>query len=275
MRRSPPLPQEAQRPVTSRSNPQVRLLDELLRQKKARQASGLFALEGRRLVLDAWEAGLCPQTLYLTAGAWSRSADELAPLCDRAEQTVWLAEELAARVGDTQSPQGVFAVCHRPAPGPDGVQLKGDGRYLLLYRVRDPGNLGSILRTAAALGADGALLCDCAELYAPKTLRASMGGVWRLPVALWQEPGPMLAALREAGIPVLAAALRRDAAGPEGLSQSAGRAVLIGNEGDGLPEELINACDGAVMLPMEGGSDSLGAAMAAGILLWEMLRDRE
>lgn len=262
------------RPVTSRSNPQVRRLDDLLRRKKAREESRLLALEGRRLVLDAWAAGLAPQTLYLTPEAWQKAFAELEPLRRAAGEVVWLEASLAARIGDTQAPQGVFALCPQPPTLIDTLTIRADGRYLLLHQVRDPGNLGSILRTAAALGADGAFLCDCAEVFSPKVLRASMGGLWRLPIALVNSLDPILDRLQQAGVATFAAALREGAKGPGALASVGGRAVLIGNEGDGLPEHLINACSHVVMLPMKSGSDSLGASMAAGILLWEMLKER-
>lgn len=260
-------------PLTSRGNPNIRRLDDLLRKKKAREESGLFALEGRRLCLDAWEAGIVPWQLLLTPGAYDKAPRELQPLLQGAEQVLWVDEALAARIGDTQTPQGIFAVCAAPAV-PRELPVAQSGRYLLLYQVRDPGNLGSILRTAAALGADGVFLCHCAELYSPKVLRASMGGVWRLPVALWPEPGAMVDYLQANHIPVFAAALRQGAWGPEQLNTLPGMGVLVGNEGAGLPDDLIDACHKVVMLPMAGGSDSLGAAMAAGILLWEMTRRR-
>ena len=260
------------RPVTSRSNPHVRRLDELLRRKKAREQSSLLVLEGRRLVLDALAAGLVPQTLYLTPEAWQKAPAELEPLLQSSDQVVWLEASLAARIGDTQAPQGVFALCPRPSLEKEKVPIQPDGRYLLLHKVRDPGNLGSILRTAAALGADGAFLCECAEVFSPKVLRASMGGVWRLPIALTDTLEPILSLLQRSGIATFAAALRQGAKGPEALALAKGRGVLIGNEGDGLPDHLIDACDHVVMLPMKSGSDSLGASMAAGILLWEMLK---
>lgn len=257
--------------ITSRGNTHIRQLDALLRQKKAREQSGLFALEGRRLCLDGWKAGLVPEQLLLTAEAYHKAPGELHPLVQGAGQVLWLDKELAERLGDTQNSQGIFSVCRAPAFLPEQMPLLQDGRYLLLYQVRDPGNVGSILRTAAALGMTGICLCDCAELLAPKVLRASMGGIWRMPVALWVEPAPMVQHLQAANIPVFAAALHSGAKGLEQLEEPGG-AVLIGNEGDGLPEDLIDCCNGRIQLPMQGGSDSLGAAMAAGIFIWEMCK---
>lgn len=258
--------------LTSRSNQHVQQLDGLLRRKKEREASGRFVLEGRRLCLDAAEKGLTPEYLFLTKEAFQKAPEKLTNLVLAAGETVWLSEELSVRIGDTQTPQGVFAIFRTPSFAPEAVPHIPQGRYLLLHQIRDPGNLGSILRTAAALGATGVFLCQCAELCSPKTLRASMGGIWRLPIGVCEEMPLQIQKLQEIGIYTIAAALKEDAVGPEALQRPGGKAVLIGNEGDGLPDELIRACDQGVMLPMQGGAESLGAAMAAGILLWELTR---
>jgi len=264
-----PLPQTA--PITSRSNRQAKRLDMLLRNKKAREESGEFALEGARLCLDALERGVAVLCVLLTLSAYKKNP-ALEGLVSAAGEVAWLDESLAARLGDTQNPQGIFCVCKTPSLTHTAVPICGDGRYLLLHGVRDPGNLGAILRTAAAFGADGAFLCDCAELFSPKVLRASMGGVWRLPAAVCPDMTGKIRELREAGVKVYAATPQGDAKSPDCLSGRHGRAVLIGSEGDGLPETLISLCDTALAIPMQGGSESLNAAVAAGILLWEMLK---
>ena len=157
-------------------------------------------------------------------------------------------------------------------PAPAQIDVLPQGWYLLLHQVRDPGNLGGILRTAATLGISAAFLCECAELYSPKVLRASMGGIFRLPVVTVDDMAGQIQTLRRLSVEVYAAAIRQGACNPGCLSGQGGKAVLIGNEGTGLPDELIQACDSCVAIPMKGGSESLNAAMAAGILMWEMLR---
>jgi len=214
------------------------------------------------------DAGLRPKSVLLTPRVLQKNP-ELAALVWAAPQTVWLDESLAERISDTQTSQGVFAILEPP---PARLEISPQGRYLLLHQVRDPGNLGGILRTAAALGTSAAILCGCVELYSPKTLRASMGGVFRLPVAQSHDIHGQIKALREAGVQVFAAALKEDAHPLECLREPGGKAVLIGNEGSGLPEDVTVACTGSVAIPMQGGTQSLNAAMAAGILLWEMLK---
>jgi len=256
--------------VTSRENPHVKRLDALLRQKKAREESGLFVLEGARLCLDAVQSGLSIECVYLTRES-AEKTPALLNLAEAAGQTVWLSESLAGRLGETKTPQGVFAVlpaCALPRLG----NPKPDGRYLLLYQVRDPGNLGGILRTAAALGGDGAYLCDCAEHVSPKVLRASMGGIFRLPLAVVDDMAALVARLSNVGVQTFAAAGGGTTA-PQVLAGQGGKAVLIGNEGNGLPDDLTAACTATVSIPMKTGNESLNAAMAAGILMWEMIKD--
>lgn len=258
-----------QHPVTSRENPHAKRLDMLLRQKKAREESGAFVLEGARLCLDALSAGLLPETALLTQSALEKTP-ALARLTGAAGETVLLAESLAQRLGDTKNPQGVFCICKQPARDASAAKIQPNGRYLLLHQIQDPGNLGTMIRTAAALGVTAAFLSDCAELYSPKVLRAAMGGVWRMSVTVCEALEPLLEQLRAAGVKPYAAALAESAHLPDVLGP--GTAILIGNEGSGLPEPLIAACAGVISIPMHSGTESLNAAMAAGILLWEMTK---
>lgn len=258
--------------VTSKDNPQVKLLRGLLQSKKAREEAGSFAVEGARLAADAAGSGVRIRTLLLTEAAADSQYAQTALAV--AERVVWLEEHLAARLGDTRTPQGIFAVCQTLDKGRSAVTIKNGGQYLLLSSVRDPGNLGSALRSAEAFGVDGVLVSpDCADLYSPKVIRASMGGLFRLSVEE-ADLGEAIARLRKASTPVYGAALT-DRAVPVGdVDFGEGGAVVIGNEGAGIPEEILAACDGEIIIPMTGGAESLSAPIAAAILLWEMQRSR-
>ena len=148
-------------------------------------------------------------------------------------------------------------------------------KLLLLEAIRDPGNLGTIIRSAASLGIDKIVLSfDCADLYNPKTIRAAMGSLFSQKVDILPE-GKMpeyISALRESGRRVFAAALHREAKilGREEIFCD--DCFVIGNEGHGLSDEVIAACDSSVIIPMREGCESLNAAMAAGIFIWEMAR---
>jgi TrmH family RNA methyltransferase len=257
--------------ITSRDNPGVKRLAALLGGKKERSETGLFVAEGLRLSLDALRSGAKIRALYLTERAEERYP-ECARLRNAAEKMFWLSEGLAERISDVSSCQGIFMVTEQLDNRVSAVTMKNGGHYLLLEGIRDPGNLGAILRTADALGVDGVLLGDCCDLYAPKVVRGSMGGLFRLPIAVWPELSAAVDALKAVGVPVYAAALADHALEAGQVGFSGGGAILIGNEARGLSPELIKACTASLIIPMAEGANSLNAAVAAAILLWEMRR---
>jgi len=259
--------------IVSRENKNVKELAALLSGKKHRDLSGLFALEGLRLCLDALESGVRIETLFLTEEADKRYP-QLERLKKNTGRTLWLGADLARRIADTKTPQGVFCICKKLDNSESAVKMERSGKYLLLSGLQDPGNLGAILRTAQALGVDGVFACDCPDLYSPKVLRAAMGGLFRLPVAVCGDSAEMVARLQKARIPVYAAALAGGATRLDRLDFSAGCAVLVGNEGNGLPPGLVEQCDGSVIIPMREDANSLNAATAAAIILWEMTKVR-
>lgn len=252
--------------ITSRDNPAVRRYTLLASSRKERGKSGLFVTEGIKLTAEAYDAGCVPQSLFVTAEAEEKYRARLAAM----GEAVPVSESVAQKLSGVVTPQGVFAVFEKPPEKRPGWIR--DGRYLLLAGLQDPGNVGTILRTAAALGVTGVLLSpDTPDPFGPKVLRASMGGVFRLSMETLPVP-QAIAALKEAGVRTWAAALDSRAVSLRDAGLGPGCAVVVGNEGAGLDRESIALCDGTVIIPMVPGSESLNAAMAAGILLWEMAR---
>lgn len=261
--------------LTSKDNPHIKRLVALQSSKKERDAAGLFVCEGVRLCLDLFQSGCIPEELYITRAVLERypAFEEFAGLCG---ESAVLADHLSDRLSDTKTPQGVFAVCKKLDNTQSAVTIKKGGRYLLLSTIQDPGNLGSMIRSCEAFGLDGLFLsADSADLYSPRVIRASMGGIFRLPVVIANDVAGEVGRLEQSGIPVYAATAAAGAKPVRDCDFSGGAAVLIGNEGNGLPPELIEACSEKVMIPMAGGAESLNAGVAAGILLWEMTGDRE
>lgn len=187
-------------------------------------------------------------------------------------RTVEVPADVMKSVSPMETPQGILFLARRPSAAPP-ERLLGR-RYLVLERVQDPGNVGTILRAADAFEADGIFLLEgCADLYSPKTVRASMGAVFRRPA--WScTLEELLPLLRAAGLPLYGAALREDTADARAVDLSRG-AVLIGSEGHGLSQAALSACDGTIRIPMSGRCESLNAAVAASILLWEGYRSGE
>ena len=196
---------------------------------------------------------------------------ELPPLA-ASVRAVRVPADVMVSVSPMKTPQGVLFTCRMP-----GLTLpeKLTGRrYAVLEGVQDPGNVGTVLRTLDAFDGDGLILLPgCADVYSPKTLRASMGAVFRRPV--WACTALELrAALDRSGLPLYGAALRQDTQDARRVDFSR-CAVAIGSEGRGLTQELLDLCDGTVRIPMSPRCESLNAAVAASVLLWEAYRCEE
>ena len=264
----------AEKEITSRQSPSVKRYVRLAGSRRARYEERLFVTEGAKLTGEAFAAGYLPVELFATGEAFDAAFDTLSPVALAAETFCRITPAVADKLAQSVSPQGVFGDFRMLDNGTQPVKISSNGKFLLLSSLQDPGNLGTILRTAAAFGIGGVLLSDdCPDLYSPKVLRASMGGVFRVPAAVTDDLGGWIDALKAAGVPVWAAALRRDAKTLREVSLGEGGcAVVIGNEGGGLDDGVIGRCTGSLVIPMEPGSESLNAAMAAGVFLWEMYR---
>ena len=264
-----------QREITSRDNPFVKQFVRLSSSRAARREEGLFVTEGIKLTGEALSSGYPMVSLYMTAQAAEKYADALRAFSLTKQEITEISGPVAEKMAQAASPQGVFGVFRMLDKPREHVTIKSNAHYLLLCGLQDPGNLGTILRTAAAFGVDGVFLSpDCPDPFSPKVLRASMGGVFKLPLQGGEETTAQIAMLRGQGVKVYAAALTETAQTLSSGMLRAGCAVVIGNEGAGLSPAVMDACDGVLQLPMQPDSESLNAAMAAGIFLWEMTRPR-
>lgn len=256
----------ALRTIASPSNELCKHVRRLCESRRYRRECGEFVLEGRRLFEDALQSGLLPRQLLLS----ERLAREALPAFETVCSDVAILSEGALRAcGDTVSPQGLMAVF----PLPKKQEKVLPRRSVLLCSLQDPGNVGMIIRTAEAFQLPEVLIsADCPDLYAPKVLRATMGGVFRIPVRTVENIEQTVTALRGAGVSVYAAALCEGAQPLDGADLTEDCCLLIGNEGNGLPQSLVACCSGALVIPMRGKAQSLNAAMAAGIFIYEMMR---
>lgn len=245
--------------ITSRRNPLLAHTKKLLTSRAYREKSGEFAADGVKLLAEAarWYPGL--HTVI---------AEEHVELCKLSDtvRVVRVPRDVMQSVSLMDAPQGAIFLCKIPQP-PTAEILPGT---LLLDGIQDPGNLGTILRTADALAVPVVLLPGCADVWNPKVVRASMGAAFRaVPVAMTREAA--VASCRANGVRLLATALRADAHDlrEETLSQTA---VIIGSEGQGVCREMLDAADGTVIIPMQSYCESLNAAVAATIVMWQMRR---
>lgn len=249
--------------ITSKANPLLARVRRLNSRRAFRREEGAFAAEGPKLLGEALRWGGEVQAVICGPGV------EL-PELPAGVRVAEVPENLLSSIADTDSPQGIVFICGGKVPAlPE--KLAG-GRYLVLDGVQDPGNVGTIWRTADAFGADGLILCNgCADPWNPKTVRATMGAVFRLPV---YETTLAEAAerLSQAGIALYAAALREDTADVRTLSLDRA-AVIVGSEGRGVSRRALELCQKTVKIPMRDRCESLNAAMAAAVVLWEMARN--
>ena len=260
--------------ITGFSNPTVKYL-RALRDKKARRRERRFLAEGLRLLGDASEVGRLPEMLVMAAG---RPSHPLLDLIEAAVQAaggdvVEMSEDVLAKVTGKDNPQAVCGVFAEPEIALAAIRRDNAPIWLVAQALRDPGNLGTMLRTGDAVGAGGLILIDdCADPFSVEAVRASMGAVFTQAIAQarWDE---FIAWLRDpAQTPAqLVAASLRDAVSYRGAAYRAPCFVLVGNESRGLPAEYEGACDLRVTMPMHGRADSLNAAVAGAVLAYEVL----
>lgn len=248
--------------LTSRKSAVIRAFRDLARSSAAREEKGLFLCDGQKLLQEALRSGASVETVL-----WKENrAADLPPF----PQEALLPADLFDYVSPmSNSPGPLFSV--RMPSAPDLYKVR---RVLALEELQDPGNVGTVLRTADAFGVDLVVLLEgCADLYAPKTVRASMGAVFRQ-AAVRMDAEAFVSFCREKNLPLWGAALTDTARDLRSLPLDPA-AVLIGSEGHGLSRELLRACDGEIIIPMSGEAESLNAAVAAAIVMWEMQRSRQ
>lgn len=248
--------------ITSRKNPLITHLRKAVSDRAYRRECGEFLGDGTKLLEEAvrWNAPLT--CVVHTAGTQL-------PALPEGVRVVQVPEDVMASVSPMKAPQGALFLCRMGAQ--DVPETLPGQRYLVLDGVQDPGNVGTIWRTADALGADGLLLVDgCADPWNHKTVRATMGACFRLPV--YEIKRQDLAALLErSGLPLYATALREDTVDLRDADLNR-CAVVIGSEGKGVSEELLSVSEKTLKIPMRERCESLNAAAAATVVLWEMAR---
>ena len=242
--------------ITARKNPLLQQVRKLLSSRKEREAEGLFVADGTKLLQEAvvYWPGL--DTVILSDGVEAELPDHV--------KVVRVPKDVMAYISPMETPQGALFLCRLP----EKTEFVPKPGMLLLDGIQDPGNLGTILRTADALDVPVVLLEGCADPFGHKVVRSSMGAVFRVPPvqSTWQE---VKTACKEAGIPIGVTALSERA---KDLRQwkLKDMAVVIGSEGRGVRQEVLDSADAELIIPMNPHCESLNAAVAATIVMWEM-----
>lgn len=260
--------------ITSRQN-QTAVKLSLLKEKKGREAQGLFMAEGRKLWLEILQSDIRPKKTVCTDEYFSSHSRELSENTAR-DDIITVSESVFEKLTQEKAPEGIITVCaadNLPHTVCDVYEEpQTERRLFALSGIQDPGNLGTVIRTAGAFGTDEIILDGfCADLYNHKTIRASMGAIFRMKITVCLRFDETLSLLRRSRR-VYAAALDRSAARLDELTILPSDVFVVGNEGHGLSESSVAACTQSVFIPMEQGAESLNASQAATILLWEGYR---
>ena len=260
--------------ITSKDNAAVKNAAKLMNSAKERREQQCFIAEGVRLCTEALENGCELTEVFYTEEANNKYTETVAKLEAKAEKAYLITEEIANKIADTVTPQGIFVVGKMIQNHIDLDNIKTDGMYVLLENLQEPSNIGAIFRTAEALWLNGALLTsDCCDPYNPKTMRASMGAVFRLPYAVINDVVATMNACKAKNMRPIATVPGGDASKITSIRFFKGVIMCVGNEGNGLTEQLKGVCGERVTIPMNGRAESLNAATAAAILMWEMVRN--
>jgi TrmH family RNA methyltransferase len=258
--------------IQSKSNERLKRLTELARSKHARDQKGVALVDGGKLCLDAVRTGHSLLELWITEYAYQKEPEQAQQLCAAAEEIFLLKGSAADRISDLKSPQGVWGVFRRPAfASPESLYTAS--RVLGIAEIQNPENAGAMIRTASALGYDGIIVSsETADLWSPRVLRAGALAQFNIPIAFTDDLVRIVVSMKEAGFLTCASALDESASSVQEIPSERKIFILIGNEGHGLPADLIKACEQSVYLPMSNGVDSLNANAAAAILMWELRR---
>lgn len=259
--------------ITSTSNGRIKRLVNLKKKRKNREEEKVFLVEGIRMFREVPAKKL--REVYVSEAFYQKEKQAV----DEAVQNSGAAFEMLSdtvfsHVSDTKTPQGVLCVVEQMLHPAEEVLQAENPHLLVLDNLQDPGNLGTIVRTAEGAGVTGIVMsADCVDIYNPKVIRSTMGSVYRMPFCYVEDLEAMIAEMKERGILTYAAHLS-ESVDYDRADYRKPCAFLIGNEGNGLREEIADAADQYIKIPMCGQVESLNAAIAAAVLMFEVRRQR-
>ena len=253
--------------ISSAQNPKVKELLSLREKSSLRREKSLFIVEGRREIGHALEASFKARTLFFCPQAGGD------PSGYDAEMTIEVSPAVYARMALREGTEGLLAVMRGSAPGLADLKLGENPLVMVLEGVEKPGNLGAVLRSADAAGADAVIICDpLTDIFNPNLIRSSLGAVFTVPVACTGS-AEAAAWLKERGVRILTAQLQ-DSHLYYDTPMTGGTAIVVGSEATGLSNIWREAADAHIRIPMLGSMDSLNASVSAAILLFEAVRQR-
>lgn len=256
--------------ITSAKNENVKSYIKLLTQRKYRYETGLFVIEGTKILNEAICENIEIMSVFYTDDFADNNKSTVNSLKEETDIYI-ITDEIARKLSDTQTPQGIFAICKMPKKYDISASLEEGKRFLALSGLQDTGNMGTIIRTADALGLDALICCGCCDIYNPKTVRSTMGSLFRVKI-LTVDEDTAFKEFTAHGVKTYAAVPYIDACDIKSIDFSEKTAVFIGNEGNGLDDDTINRCSEKITIKMKGRAESLNAAVAASLIMWEITK---
>ena len=255
--------------ITSAQNPSIKLVKDLLKRKATRKKQGLFVVEGLRAVKEI-PAHITIKTLLVSESVEEKSYEGIL-----AQEVLILPDSLFQTISETATPQGIMAIVNKVDVSLEEIK-KQEGPYLLLENLQDPGNLGTIIRTAHAFDFKGILMTKgCVDVYSPKVVRSTMSSLFYVPIVLDYEIEEYIAFLKSNGSTIYTTALNRQAQWIYDITFDKNMVLVIGNEGNGVSDYCLEHTDYTMMIPMPGGAESLNASVATAVCMYEVIRSIE
>ncbi len=267
--------------ISSKANELVKMAASL-NDKKYRQQRGLFLIDGIKLTLEAAKASVGVEYIFISENKLDEYLDEIktafsSPLYEKM-RVITLKEDVFLKISSEKSPQGVISIAKRldflsnvNIIYKEEFFLREDEKAIALFSLRDPSNLGAVIRSAVAFGTKHIILSeDCADVYNSKTLRSAMGSLFKVKISIVKDFSAFITAVRDNSRRIFAAELREGAYPLSTLSLNSSDIFIIGNEGHGIPTEISSLCNGSVYIPISESVESLNASVASALFMWEL-----
>ena len=257
--------------ITSASNGRIKYIDNLMNKAKFRRSEGKFVAEGIKMFMEAPKGDVLE--VYIKEGAYDSFDTETKKKLERIGYEV-LSEPVFKKVTDTVTPQGILSVIKIRESSIEDVLSDENPIIAVLENIQDPGNIGTIIRSAEGAGVNGLLLSrDCVDIYNPKVIRSTMGSVFRMKFA-YTDIDSVFDSFKSKKIETYALALDKNAKAYDKYDYKKPVAFFVGNEGNGLKESTVKKCDNTAFIPMCGEVESLNASVAASLMMYEIFRQR-
>lgn len=254
--------------ITSPQNQIIKKIKELQKKKSVRKSEGLFVIEGIRGVKEI-PAGVKIKYLITTPEVEEKELGTIQP-----EEWLEVSKEIYKTISDTQSPQGAMAVAYMPTYELNNLKIE-KGHYIVLENLQDPGNLGTIIRTAHAFDFKGVFITKgSVDLYSPKVVRSTMSSLFHMPIIIDEEIETYMNFLKQKDVTLYTTALKSEAQPIYEVTFEEKAAIIIGNEGNGVSEAVLEKTEHTMIIPMPGGAESLNASVAASICMYEVTKKR-